>query len=159
MFQKAKGRDLDLIIETLVYLQAEGRRLARLECERVGVSPTQLNVIMLLDQIEALTCSELGRRLATQNSTVTGIVDRMVDAGLVKREQSQEDRRIWHIRLTERGSQIARQVDVAPWAILRRAINAMEPSEQKQLFKLLRGLAGEVAVQIEKANGSKREKA
>jgi DNA-binding MarR family transcriptional regulator len=159
MFPKAKERDLDLIIETFIYLQAEGRRLARSECERVGVSPTQLNVIMLLDQIEALTCSELGRRLATQNSTVTGIVDRMVEAGLVKREQSQEDRRVWRVRLTEHGSRIARQVDVAPWAILRRAINAMEPSEQKQLFKLLRGLAGHVGAEIEKSNGSKREKA
>lgn len=158
MFPKAKGRDLDLVVETLIYLQSEGRRLARAECERVGVSPTQLNVIMLLDQIEALTCSELSRRLATQNSTVTGIVDRMVEAGLVAREQSQEDRRVWRIRLTERGSKIARQVDVAPWAILRKAVNAMEPAQQKKLFELLRVLADNVATQVEKANGSKREK-
>ena len=34
----------------------------------------------------------------------------------------------------------------------------MEPAQQKKLFELLRVLADNVATQVEKANGSKREK-
>lgn len=98
-----RARDLDLIVEILIYLQTEGRRLARLEGTKVGVSPTQLNVIKLIDQLGELSLSELAMKLATQNATVTGIIDRMDEAGLVTRARSPEDRRVWHVRLTERG--------------------------------------------------------
>src|SRR3954466_11134051 len=84
--------DLDVIVETVIYLQTESRRLAREQCTRLGVTATQLNIIKMLDEIGELSLSELSRKIAAQNSTVTGIVDRMVQADLVTREQSPEDR-------------------------------------------------------------------
>lgn len=150
-------RELDLIVETIIYLQTEGRRLARQECAKVGVSPTQLNVIKLIDQLGELSLSELALKLATQNATVTGIVDRMAEAGLVTRERSPEDRRVWHVRLTERGRQIARTVEVGPWETLRRAVDALDRRKQQQLVALLREVATFVAADIEeKAHGTRR---
>src|SRR5436190_5902463 len=93
----AATRDLDVIVETVIYLQTESRRLAREQCTRLGVTATQLNIIKMLDEIGELSLSELSRKIAAQNSTVTGIVDRMVQADLVTREQSPEDRRVWRI--------------------------------------------------------------
>ncbi len=143
-----KVRDLDLIVETIIYLQTEGRRLAREESARVGISPTQLNVIKLIDQLGQLSLSELALRLATQNATVTGIIDRMDQAGLVTRERSAEDRRVWHARLTERGRELARTVAVGPWDTLRRAVDALEPRKQQQLVAILRELASLVAAEV-----------
>src|SRR5690242_6421461 len=108
----AKSAHLDLIVETMIYLETESRRLARDAANRVGLTATQLNVLKLLGEIGELSLSELSRRLAAQNSTVTGIVDRMVQAGLVSREQSAEDRRVWRIRATDKGAAIAREVEV-----------------------------------------------
>jgi hypothetical protein len=71
---------IDLIVETVIYLESESRRLARDACQRVGITATQLNVLKLLEEIGELSLSELSRRLAAQNSSVTGIVDRMVQA-------------------------------------------------------------------------------
>ncbi len=85
MSASRKVHDLNVIVETIIYLQTEGRRLARQECAKVGVSPTQLNVIKLIDQLGELSLSELALRLSTQNATVTGIIDRMDQAGLVTR--------------------------------------------------------------------------
>jgi DNA-binding MarR family transcriptional regulator len=65
----------------------------------------------------------------------------MQEAGLVTREQSAEDRRVWRIRPTEKGLKIARSVAVAPWDLLRRALRALEPKEQEQLVTLLTKVA------------------
>jgi DNA-binding MarR family transcriptional regulator len=144
--------DLDLVVETVIYLQTEGRRIAREQSSRVGISPTQLNVLKLLDEIGELSLSELSRKLAAQNSTVTGIVDRMVQAGLVEREQSETDRRVWRIRMTEKGVAIARRVPVAPWAVLHRALDRLDEHEKQTLVKILSKLATFVAAE-EKPDG------
>ena len=109
---------IDRIVETAIYLQTESRRLAREQCAKHGITATQLNVLKLLQTVGDLSLSELVEADGATNSTVTGIVDRMVAAGLVAREQSTEDRRVWMIRLTPDGRAMARKVEVAPWEIL-----------------------------------------
>ncbi len=141
--------DVGPIVETVIYLQSEGRRLAREECERVGVTATQLNVLKLLGEIGELSLSELSRRLASQNSAVTGIVDRMVQADLVVREQSPEDRRVWRIRLTEKGQSIERRAKVAPWDLLHSALAALSGREKEALVVILK----KVAAHVQKAAG------
>jgi DNA-binding MarR family transcriptional regulator len=145
----AATRDLDVIVETVIYLQTESRRLAREQCARLGVTATQLNVIKMLDEIGELSLSELSKRIAAQNSTVTGIVDRMVQADLVTREQSPEDRRVWRIKLSERGKQLARKIDVAPWDLLRRGIESLDKKDKETLMVLLRKVAAHVTSELE----------
>jgi DNA-binding MarR family transcriptional regulator len=145
-----RGKELDLIIETVIYLQTESRRLAREECQRLGITATQLNVLKLLEEVKELSLSELSRRLAAQNSTVTGIVDRMVEAGLATREQSEEDRRVWRIRATERGQRIARDVAIAPWDLLRGAIASLGADEKTTLTRILTKLAAHVRADLAK---------
>ena len=128
---------IDRIVETAIYLQTESRRLAKEQCARHGVTATQLNVLKLLQQVGDLSLSELSRQMAAANSSVTGIVDRMVAAKLVAREQSAEDRRVWRIRLTPEGRTIARKVDVAPWDILKSAVMALPAAELDQLISTL----------------------
>jgi DNA-binding MarR family transcriptional regulator len=148
MTPRSKGGDLDLIVETIIYLEAESRRLARNLCARVGVTATQLNVLKLLDEIGSLSLSELSRRLVAQNSSVTGLVDRMVQAGLVIREQSAEDRRVWRIRLSDKGELVARAAEVTPWNLLKRALATLDAREKEQLVAVLRKVAAHVAREV-----------
>src|SRR5215475_2847290 len=128
---------IDKLVETVVYLQTESRRLAREQCARHGITATQLNVLKLLQTVGDLSLSELSRQMAATNSTVTGIVDRMVAANLVAREQSATDRRVWKIRLAPEGRAIAKKIDVAPWEILQRALNTLPAGELEQLITTL----------------------
>ena len=68
----------------------------------------------------------------------------MVEAKLVAREQSAEDRRVWKIRLTPEGRAMAKKVDVAPWEILRDAVTALPQTELDQLMKTLLKVADHV---------------
>lgn len=135
---------IDRIVETAIYLQAESRRLAREECAKHGITATQLNVLKLLQAVGDLSLSELSRRMAAKNSTITGIIDRMAGAGLVTREQSAEDRRVWIIRMTDEGRAMSRSIDVAPWDLLRSALGALPPGELESLIKTLTKVAAHV---------------
>jgi len=143
------------IVETAIYLQAESRRLAKEQCARYGITATQLNVLKLLQEIGELSLSELSRRMAAQNSTVTGIIDRMVSADLVTREQSAQDRRVWKIKPSKKGRGIARKIEVAPWDLLRQALAALPPAEQKQLTQILSKIAVHVERAVAAAEGDK----
>ena len=132
---------VERIVQTGIYLQSESVRLAKEQCARHGITATQLNVLKLLQAVGDLSLSELSRRMAAKNSTITGIVDRMVAAGLVAREQSAEDRRVWTIKMTDAGKAMARRIDVAPWDLLRGALAALPPAELEALISTLAKVA------------------
>jgi DNA-binding MarR family transcriptional regulator len=54
---------------------------------------------------EQSTVTELSDRMQLAQSTVTELVRRAEEAGLVEREQSQQDARVAHLRLTAEGEQ------------------------------------------------------
>lgn len=143
---------IDRIVETGVWLQAESRRLAKEQCAKHGITATQLNALKLLQSVGDLSLSDLSKKMSATNSAITGLVDRMVEAGLVAREQSAEDRRVWKIRLTAEGKAMAKKVDVAPWELLQTALLALPPAELEQLIKTLL----KVADHIEDVVGTRR---
>lgn len=134
---KVDKASIHRIVETAIYLQSESRRIAKEQSARHGITATQLNALKLLQSVGDLSLSELSQKMSATNSSITGIVDRMVAAGLVAREQSAQDRRIWKIRLTAEGRAMAKKVDVAPWEILQRALMALPPAELEQLITTL----------------------
>lgn len=141
--------DLDRIVETIIYLVTESRRLSKEEATRVGVTPTQLSVLKLLHEIGDLSLGKLSKEIRAHNSTVTGIVDRMEAAGLVERARSDEDRRVWIIRLTAAGRKAAAKAKVSPWDVLRQALGELPPGDQEQLTTILRKLAVNVQGKVD----------
>ena len=79
---------VDAIVETLVYLYTESRRLTKELARDYGLTGPQLAVVKALEQLGDLSLSSLSARIKAQNSTVTGIIDRMEREELVKRERS-----------------------------------------------------------------------
>ena len=155
MSEGRKKAAIDRIVETAIFLQAESRRLAKEQCARAGITPTQLNVLKLLQQIGDLSLSQISGHLAANNSTVTGIIDRMVDADLVVREKDPSDRRVTRIRMTDRGASIAASIEVAPWDLLRSALRALPATELDRLIDILEKLAAHVERQATDRNPKK----
>src|ERR1044072_8419278 len=90
--------DVDQVLEAIIYLYTESRRLTKELARRADLTGPQLTVVKLLEQIGDLSLSELSERIRAQNSTVTGIIDRMVRERLVVRVSSKEDRSVVFIR-------------------------------------------------------------
>src|SRR5690606_39006620 len=117
---------------------------AKEQCAKHGITATQLNALKLLQSVGDISLSDLSKRMSATNSAITGLVDRMVQAGLVAREQSPEDRRVWKIKLTAEGRAMAKKVDVAPWEILRDALSALPQAELDHLIKTLLKVADHI---------------
>src|SRR5437016_347788 len=130
--------DLDRIVEGIIYLVTESRRLSKDEASQYAVTPTQLSSRKLMHQIGGLSLGTLSREIRAHNSTVSGIVDRMEAAGLVERARSEEDRRVWIIRLTTQGKRVAERAKVSPWEILRGALAALPSADQDRLTSILK---------------------
>jgi len=64
--------------------------------------------------------------------------------GLVARSRSTADRRVVHIRLTEKGAEIAREIAVEPMEIFRTAMDSLSPGEMRELLRLLTKVARRV---------------
>jgi DNA-binding MarR family transcriptional regulator len=139
--------DVDQVLETIIYLYTESRRITKELARRADLTGPQLTVVKMLEQIGDLSLSELSERIHAQNSTVTGIIDRMEREGLVVRERSKEDRRVVFIRLTAKGRKLAEEIPVEPMEIFRNALECLSASETRELVKIL----GKVARQVRQA--------
>src|SRR6188768_208842 len=118
-------RDVDQVLEATIYLYTESRRLTKELARRADLTGPQLTVVKMLEQIGDLSLSELSERIRAQNSTVTGIIDRMERENLVTRERSKEDRRVVYIKLTDKGRKLAREIRVEPMEIFRTALTSL----------------------------------
>ena len=71
--------------------------------ENVRVTTAQAGILFLLKQKDGRTMSELSQILSIDNSTITGLVDRLEKTGLVRRDASPHDRRASHVFINPQG--------------------------------------------------------
>src|SRR5690348_6142489 len=76
---------------------------SRVAEKQFGLSSAQLFVLHTLAQAEAASLNELAARTATHQSSVSVVVHRLVDQGLVKRNASRSDARRIELALTAAG--------------------------------------------------------
>lgn len=74
-----------------------------------GLTPQRYLLLLMIkgapDGSEQATVSELVERLGLAQSTVTELVNRAEEVGLIEREPSADDGRVAHVRLTRDGEQ------------------------------------------------------
>lgn len=78
----------------------------------MDITMPQLKTLICLYGMGKASMGELAEALGTGVSTVTGIVDRLVDHGLVVREEAPYDRRVVIGRLTPQGTALVDRLHV-----------------------------------------------
>ncbi len=140
--------EIDAIVETIIYLYTESRRLTKGMASQFGLTGPQLTVIKLLETFGDLSLSSLSERIRAQNSTVTGIIDRMEREGLVRRERSTTDRRVVYIRLSDKGEKLAKNIQVEPMEIFRSALLSLSQADLRDLMRILTKLQKRVRARV-----------
>ncbi|MCM0593268.1 MAG: MarR family transcriptional regulator [Gloeotrichia echinulata IR180] len=85
--------------------QLFGRKFTE-KLEPFGLTPFHWLVLCCLWQEDGLPTSSIGDKLQQVGGTLTGVLDRMEERGLVRRERDVHDRRIWRIWLTDAGKEL-----------------------------------------------------
>jgi len=73
----------------------------------------QLHVLSAVARIEGLTVHQLAETLDIATPTASGLVDRLVEKGLMERVGDETDRRVRHLHLTPTGAETIGQMDTA----------------------------------------------
>jgi len=117
-------------------------RLADREVEAAcEISAAQLFVLDSLIADSAASVTELARRTLTDQSSVSTVVARLVERGLVKRTPSRTDRRRAELTITAAGERMVKRAPRVPQAAMITAIRDMPPDRRAELTRALEGLA------------------
>jgi DNA-binding MarR family transcriptional regulator len=136
------------------------RLSARRAQSRAGISGAQLFVLQQLSEADAQSVNELAARTATDQSSVSVVVHRLADRGLVARQADLRDRRRVRLTLTPRGRALLRRSPDSAQRRLVHAIEALGPAERRALGatldRLVSGMGkADAALFFEKEEGGR----
>ena len=114
---------------------------------RAGVSGAQLFVLQQLrSRGAALSLRALAERTATHESSVSVVVQRLVDAGLVARRRSREDARRVELSLLPAGRALLRRAPPLAQEKLIAALERLEARERRSLARSLEALVARLGL-------------
>jgi len=140
-------------------LQREGNRQLADVLRPLGLTPSQAEVLQVLDQFGELTLLELGERLVCETGSPSRLVNGMVQAGTISKTPSPLDGRAVTLALAPKGQALMPQLNA-----IEDAYNEMVAQQAKHLpvsmdvaleilHTLVEGTAAGRAVKLRKGEG------
>ena len=109
---------------------------------KTHITTPQLGCLITLAERGPMTATTIRREIFLSPSTVVGILDRLEEKGLLKRERVSKDRRVVTVTISEQGRSV---VDTAPSPLqsrLTEALGALPMPEQIEIAKSLERVVG-----------------
>ena len=130
--------------EVLDALRAVARELrvsGRSSEQRLGLHPAQLHALQQLAERPARSLAELAERTHTDPSSVSVVVQRLVERGLVVRTPASDDRRRTELSATAAGRALVRRAPESTTRRMERALSSMGERDTAALARTLTALA------------------
>lgn len=118
------------------YLNAEENR----ELTGLGITPSQINALLVLYFNDNLTMGELSAEICLAESAATRLVNRLVNLNLVRRRGDDKDRRVVRVNLTSYGQQLARLVFERRHFRFNNLANILDADERESLIVSLQAV-------------------
>lgn len=101
------------------------------------ISPPQFIALQWLNEHKQLTIGELSKRLFLAYSTTTDIIDKLEQKELVLRIQSEEDKRVFHVKLLEKGTALIDEVVHARQLYTEELLSVMDDEDKNKFNEAL----------------------
>lgn len=143
-----------LLIRSILQLSAELQKRLDVFVRPFDITMQRMGVLLVLYFSEQqLSPSELGERLFVTRGNMTGLIEGLVNEGLVHRVRRANDRRAHDLELTERGRALVEEYIPHHRDALAALFAGLDATESIQLAKLLQKLrTGMVALEPVKRN-------
>jgi len=109
-----------------------------------GVTPEQWVLFARLSEKEGISLTDLSQTSLRDKPYTTRLIDKLEDRGLVRREESQNDKRSSLIYLTKEGNELRKKILPLIAELDRWVIGAMSEKEVSTLKFLLNKLYGHI---------------
>jgi len=128
---------LDVLQQLRVVVRLAGSHSAQLE-RSTGIPGAQLWALHEVAQADGLSVGDLARRLRVHQTTVSNLLHRLEDGGLVRKGRAPHDQRIVQVHLTAAGRRALKNAPGPARGLLPNVLDGMKPA---QLRKVHEGLA------------------
>jgi DNA-binding MarR family transcriptional regulator len=125
------------IIYSIRRLMQGSERYTKEINKKYNVSAAQVNCLLALQEYGPLPPSQIAKMILVNSSTVTGIIDRLEQKGLVERQRISQDRRVITVQLTESGKRLAEN---APPPIQQKIIDGLRKLTQQEIEHIVNAL-------------------
>ncbi|MCW5703036.1 MAG: MarR family transcriptional regulator [Bradyrhizobium sp.] len=110
------------------------------EMEQAGfdLTPVQYAALAAIAAHPGMDQATLAGTIAYDRTTITGVVDRLTQKGLVARNPSPRDRRAHQLSITDAGEKTLDQIEPAVQAAQQAMMAGLTAAEGKELMRLMR---------------------
>ena len=141
-FESPEEEALLSVVRTSDQLQIRCVRLLR----KHGLTPSQYNILRILrGEGKPLPILEIASRTIAVVPGITGLIDRLEQAGFVNRLRCEKDRRVIYVALTDQGMTTLAALDEPLVALHRKLTGHLSQGELKELIRLLEKVRGPLA--------------
>jgi DNA-binding MarR family transcriptional regulator len=115
----------------------KGHHLVKKRLEPFGLTNLQYIVLEILWQEEGLTAIELGRRANIDKATLSGVLDRMNDAGWIEKRRDEQDKRMLRLFPSKKSIRTKKRLKSAREAANKELLDGLAPDERDDLKDFL----------------------
>jgi MarR family transcriptional regulator, 2-MHQ and catechol-resistance regulon repressor len=138
---KKRGPFASLEQEAILNIARTSDRL-RVWAERLlreyGLTASQYNILRILrGEGKPLPMVEIASRMVQVVPGITGLIDRLESAEMVRRERSTEDRRVIFVSISEKARGVLAKLDEPLVAYEKKLLRSLSQAEQRELIRLL----------------------
>jgi DNA-binding MarR family transcriptional regulator len=90
----------DCIVFLIAKANQNAQRILKERLKKFGLTTVQGLILGELFEEDGLTASDIGSRLVLDNATVSGVLDRLLEKGWIKKVADTKDKRVQKIYLT-----------------------------------------------------------
>lgn len=105
------------------------------------LTPVQYASLSAIEAKPGLDQATLANHIAYDRVTIGGVVDRLVQKELVRRDTNPRDRRARELYLTEKGEETLKEIRPVVWHMQTLLLEGLDAQEQKLFLSLLRKVA------------------
>jgi DNA-binding MarR family transcriptional regulator len=117
------------------------RTVANAYMDRIDLHRAQAFLLCRLYDQDGMTQSEIGEQLSVQGATVTNMLQRMEETGLIVRRRDPQDNRLVRVYLTGAGREKERSINSQFEELEAMIFEGISPEERATLRQILRRLS------------------
>ena len=112
--------------------------LAKRDVERGELSLTEFGVLEALYHKGALSAGEVSKRVLLRSGSLTYVIDKLVERGLIRRRVCETDKRRTFLQLTAAGTAVMRRIWPGHAAVIELATSGLTIAEKRTAARLLK---------------------
>jgi MarR family transcriptional regulator for hemolysin len=149
MLRPSKKREFAFILNDVARLL---RTYADYRAAQFGMTRAQWAVLVRLDLYEGLNQSELAEMLDLQPITLTRLLDKLSDSGLIERRPDPDDRRAKRLFLTRAARPLLEQLAALGEETMANTLDGVAPAQVEQMVSQLEVVRDNLRQLIQKRN-------